>query len=29
MRQAMAQMRFVEHAKAFLAFKPAVTLVAD
>jgi hypothetical protein len=29
MRQAMAQMRFVEHAKAFLAVAPAVTLTAD
>jgi hypothetical protein len=29
MRQAMAQMWFIEHAKAFLAVVPAVTLVAD
>jgi hypothetical protein len=29
MRQAMAKMRFVEHAKAFRAVVPAVTLVAD
>jgi hypothetical protein len=29
MRQAMAQMRFVEHAKAFRAVASAVTLAAD
>jgi hypothetical protein len=29
MRQAMAKMGFVEHAKAFLAVVPAVTLAAD
>jgi hypothetical protein len=29
MRQAMAKMGFIEHAKAFRAVAPAVTLVTD